>query len=228
MNKKKVSGPPDLGMLGLLAGMSETKVVWVTDFDSEAVIRFYDKFMQLEQDEEVQIIPVFINSYGGDVHALLAMRDMIKSSHKPVATIAVGMAMSCGASLLAAGTKDYRFAAPDAQILIHQVSGIAPGKADDIVEYAKVTAELNKTMFRNLATDCGRPLEEFEEEIHKKKNVDWTLKVGAAKRWGLIDHVGIPRPQHHPPTMFIGQQMAFDAARALHEASKSAKRRKKR
>lgn len=228
MNKKKLSGPEDLGMLGLLAGMSEEKTVWVTDFDSEAVIRFYAKFMQLERDEEVRIIPIFINSYGGDVHALLAMRDMIKSSHKPVATIAVGMAMSCGASLLAAGTKDYRFAAPDAQILIHQVSGIAPGKADDIVEYAKVTADLNKTMFRNLAVDCGRDIDEFEKEIHKKKNVDWTLKVGAAKRWGLIDHVGIPRPQHHPSEMYIGQQPSFETSRAIHEAAKSAKRRRKR
>lgn len=228
MNKKPKAVGPELGLLGLLSGMSDTRAVWVTDFDSDAVIRFYDKFMHLEIDEEVKIIPVFINSYGGDVHALLAMRDLIKTSHKPVATIAVGMAMSCGASLLAAGTKDYRFAAPDAQILIHQVSGIAPGKADDIVEYAKVTAELNKTMFRNLAKDCGRPLEEFEDEIHKKKNVDWTLKVGAAKRWGLIDHVGVPRPQHHPPEMFIGSQMPFDAQRLLHESAKSAKRRRKR
>jgi len=227
MNKTESSGP-DLGMLGLLAGMNDTKAVWVTDFDSEAVIRFYDKFIQLERDEEVQIIPVFINSYGGDVHALLALRDLIKSSPKPVATIAVGMAMSCGASLLAAGTKGYRFAAPDTQILLHQVSGVAPGKASDIVEYAKVTADLNKTMFKNLASDCGRSSEEFEREIHKKKNVDWTLKAGAAKRWGLIDHVGIPRPQHHPPVMYIGNAPSFEQQRTMHEMAKSAKRRKKR
>jgi ATP-dependent Clp protease, protease subunit len=225
----KNNGNADMGLTGLMSMMDESKCVWVTEFNSEAVIRFYEKFMKLEMDDEVRIIPVFINSYGGDVYALIAMRDMIKSSPKPVATIAVGMAMSCGASLLAAGSKDYRFASPDAQILIHQVFGIAPGKVADLIESAKVTADLNKTMFRNLAKDSGRTVEEFEKEIHKRKNVDWTLKASAAKRWGLIDHIGIPRPHVQPSMMFLGNAVPYEDAKAMEDDMKrSSKRRKKR
>src|SRR5690554_4690500 len=83
--------------------------IWVTNFDTESVTDFYEKFVEWEANPLVETIPVYINSYGGQVFSLVAKRDLIKTSVKPVSTIAVGKAMSCGASLLAAGTKGYRF-----------------------------------------------------------------------------------------------------------------------
>jgi ATP-dependent Clp protease, protease subunit len=217
----------DADLMAMLGMSDDSKSVWVMEFDGPSAKQFYTQFMKLERDDEVRIIPVFISSYGGEIYALTAMRDLIKSSHKPVATIAVGMAMSCGASLLAAGSKGYRFASPDTQILIHQASGFAPGKASELEEFAKVMKDLNNTMFKNLAKDTGRDIEEFEKEIHRRKNVDWTLKASAAKRWGLIDHIGIPRPQNHPPMMFIGNNESYDSKIAMETAAKAAKRPKK-
>ena len=220
----------DLQLMRMLAGAPDSKVLWVTDFDSESVIRFYEKFMDLEKDMETQIIPVFINSYGGEVYALTAMRDLIKSSHKPVATVGVGMAMSCGASLLAAGTKGYRFAAKDIQILIHQVSSFSLGKTSDITESAKVVAGLNKKMFQNLAEDTGKTLKDFEDKIQSKHNADWTLTASAARQWGMVDHIGIPRTNSAPPSMFLGNMPTFDQQNDMAEAEKQAnqpKRKKK-
>ena len=172
---------------------NDSDIIWVTDFNSEAVIAFYEKFIELEQRNDIQVIPVFINSYGGEIYALTAMRDLIKSSPKPVATVGVGMAMSCGASLLAAGTKGFRFASENTHIMIHQVSGVAPGKSADILEYASVISELNNGIISMLSSDSGSPITKLEKEIKKRNNADWTLSAQEAKKWGFIDSVGIPR-----------------------------------
>ena len=64
-------------------------------------------YLQSEDpDKEVQI---FINSPGGMVTAGLAVYDTMRYVATPVTTICMGMAMSFGAVLLAAGTKGRRF-----------------------------------------------------------------------------------------------------------------------
>jgi len=188
---------------------NDKSAIWVTDFSQDSVIDFYDSFTEMEKDTEIQVIPVFISSYGGEVYALTAMRDLIKSSHKPVATIAVGMAMSAAASLLASGTKGCRFASPDAHIMIHQVSGMAPGKTADVVESAAVISALNRLLLQNLAKDSGNSLKKIEKAITSKNNADWTLTAEDAKSWGIVDHIGIPRLLKESSPMILIQTKPF-------------------
>ena len=49
-----------------------------------------------------------------------------------VSTICMGMAASMGAFFMAGGAKGKRFALRNAEIMIHQPSGGAPGQASDI------------------------------------------------------------------------------------------------
>jgi len=75
------------------------------------------------------------------------MLEVISQSPVPVATIAVGKAMSCGATLLAAGTKGMRYAAPNSTILVHDVSGFTGGKAEDMVNMVEHLKKLKNKMF---------------------------------------------------------------------------------
>ena len=174
-------------------GSNRPSSVWVTDFNTDSIKKFYEDFVEIEQNPMTDIVPIFINSYGGQVYSLIAKRDLIKSSNKPVATICLGKAMSCGASLLAAGTKGLRFASPDSRILIHQVSSMTLGKASDIKEDAAQVQALNEMMMKNLANDMGVSLNRLKNEIRKRDNADWTLTAEEAKKWGIIDHIGVPR-----------------------------------
>jgi ATP-dependent Clp endopeptidase proteolytic subunit ClpP len=171
----------------------EESNIWVTEFDQDSVQEFYEKFMQWEANPMITTIPIYINSPGGVVYALTAKRDLIKTSVKPVSTIAVGAAMSCGASLLASGTKGARFASPDTRILIHQVSNMHRGKTSDIIEDARQTQSLNEMMLRNLAEDTGNSVAKFKNEIKNRENTDWTMTAEEALKWKLIDGIGIPR-----------------------------------
>jgi ATP-dependent Clp protease protease subunit len=134
-----------------------------------------------------------ISSYGGEAYTMLAMRDMIKSSSKPVATIAIGKAMSSGAFLLAAGSKGLRFASPDTAIMIHEVAAGVIGKTAEITETADTIKALNHKVIANLAIDCDKSYKYIESFLYSKKNADMMMTPVEAKRMGLIDNIGIPR-----------------------------------
>jgi ATP-dependent Clp protease, protease subunit len=63
-----------------------------------------------------------------------------------IATIVVGIAMSLGALLLAAGAKGKRMALPNAKILIHQLWGGFEGQATDIEIHAREVIALKRRM----------------------------------------------------------------------------------
>ena len=177
----------------------KTPYIWVNEFTEAAVKSFYEDFFELEADPTITLIPIFIDSYGGSVDGLFAMRDLIKNSEKPVATICVGKAMSAGAGLLASGHKGLRFMAKDAEVMIHELSTGFWGKNQDIQSTAKWTEKLNKRLLKNLAEDMDQPIKLLEAELHKQKNADWYLSSREAKKWGVVDYIEIPRIMYREP-----------------------------
>src|SRR6202142_27500 len=86
----------------------------------------------LESENPSKDISFYINSPGGVVTAGLAVYDTMQYIRSPVSTVCVGMAASAGSLLLTAGAKGKRDALPNSQVMIHQPSGGAQGKATDI------------------------------------------------------------------------------------------------
>ena len=84
--------------------------------------------MALAHSTGQKVIPVVIDSYGGQVYSLMSMIAAIESAELPVATIVEGKAMSCGAVLLSFGEQGMRFADPHATVMIHDVSSGGYGK----------------------------------------------------------------------------------------------------
>ena len=187
MSKNCMDGPTQVPVF------DDENCIWVEEFTDRGVREFYNKFMQFECDSSVAIIPIVVSSHGGEVHCLLAMRDLIKSSCKMVATIALGKAMSAGASLVASGTPGLRFASPDTCLLIHEMSAGSIGKTQDIQVNTKAITALNKLLLNNLANDIGKPVKMIQDKLDALKNADWFLTAPQAKKLGLIDHIGIPR-----------------------------------
>ncbi|HEY1049766.1 MAG TPA: ATP-dependent Clp protease proteolytic subunit, partial [Prosthecobacter sp.] len=92
----------------------------------------------LQMQDPKKDINIYVNSPGGSVTAGLAIYDTMQFLTCDVATYSIGLVASMGAVLLAAGTKGKRYALPNSDIMIHQVSGGARGTASDVertVEY---------------------------------------------------------------------------------------------
>jgi ATP-dependent Clp protease protease subunit len=90
------------------------------------------QFLFLQMAEPAKDIHLYINSPGGSVSAGLAIYDTMQFVSCDIHTYVIGMAASMGAVLLCAGTKGKRFALPNSDIMIHQVSGGAQGTASDV------------------------------------------------------------------------------------------------
>jgi len=144
------------------------------------------QLLHLESEDPEKDISVYVNSPGGDVYAGLAIYDTLTFVKPDVRTICVGIAMSIGAVLLAAGTKGKRSALPNAKILIHQVwSPGFGGQASDVEIRAREVIDLKKRIEQILADHTGQPLERIAEDTDR----DHFMSAQEALEYGLIDEV---------------------------------------
>lgn len=169
----------------------EPIVIRVNKFDEESAAKFSNQ-MSAAQSTGQTIIPVVIDSYGGQVYSLMAMIASIKASSIPVATIVEGKAMSCGALLFSYGTPGYRFMDKHATIMIHDVSSGARGKIEEIKADAKEGDRLNQLVYREMAANCGKEPEFFLKQIHDRSHADWYLDAEEAQTIGLANHLRVP------------------------------------
>jgi ATP-dependent Clp protease protease subunit len=167
-------------------------IVTVNKFDEQSADDFRNKF-SMAQNTGQKVVPVVIDSYGGQVYSLMSMISTIRSSPLPVATIVEGKAMSCGAVLLTCGQEGMRFMDPDATVMIHDVASGQYGKNEEIKASAAETDRLNKKIFQIMARNCGKPDDFFLKEIHKRGHADWFLEVDECKEIGLVNHARVPK-----------------------------------
>jgi ATP-dependent Clp protease protease subunit len=166
-------------------------VVRVNKFDEESAKEFAQS-MSLAQNTGQPIIPVVIDSYGGQVYSLMSMIGNIKSSKVPVATIVEGKAMSCGAILFSFGAKGHRYMCPDATLMIHDVSSGTFGKIEELKADVREAERLNKRVYEMMAKNCEKPPDYFLKLIHEKGHSDWFLDSDEAMKHGLANHNRVP------------------------------------
>ena len=140
-------------------------------------------FLQMEDGKKD--INLYINSPGGSVTAGLAIYDTMQFLTCDVNTYCIGMAASMGAVLLAAGTRGKRFALPNSDIMIHQVSGGAQGTASDVERTVEYMYKLKKRLIRILADSTGKS----EEVVKNDSDRDYYMTASEAKEYGLVDVV---------------------------------------
>ena len=143
----------------------------------------------LEGDDPDKDINLYINSPGGSVSAGLAIYDTMQYIKCEVSTICIGLAASMGAFLLAAGAKGKRKALPNAEIMIHQVSGGAQGQATDINIQAEQILKIKRRLNEILAARTGQTIERVTQDTER----DNYMSAEEARAYGLIDEVFPPR-----------------------------------
>ena len=167
-------------------------IIRVNKFNEEAAKKFAQEIAQAHNTGQ-KVIPVVIDSYGGEVYSLMAMISSVNHAEIPVATIVEGKAMSCGAILFSFGEDGKRFMDPDATIMIHDVSSMERGKVEEIKASAEETERLNNVVYRMMASNCGKEEDYFLKIVHKKGHADWFLNAATAKRHKLANHLRVPK-----------------------------------
>ena len=167
-------------------------IIRVNKFDEDSA-RTFAIDMARAHNTGQSIIPIVIDSYGGQVYSLMSMISAINASELPVATIVEGKAMSCGVILFSCGSEGLRFITPEATLMIHDVSSGAWGKNEEIQASAKETKRLNKIIYEVLSDNCRKPRDYFWKEVQRRGRADWFLTPKKAKKLGLADRIGMPK-----------------------------------
>ena len=165
-------------------------IIRVGEIDDDGSLAF-SKEMEKAHLTGQLVIPVVIDSYGGDAYALLSMVAQIKSSRIPVITIVEGKAMSAAAFLFSYG--EHRFMAERAILMLHDVSTTSEtGKTHEAVADATETARLHEDLFKEVARNCGKPDRHFLDGLDQRKHAEWYLTAKEAKVHGFISTIGLP------------------------------------
>lgn len=166
-------------------------IIRVKDFTVEAVEKFSDSMSQAHGTGQ-KIIPVVVDSYGGECFGLQSMISIIKTSKIKVATIVEGKAMSCGAYLFSYGAQGYRFMAPDAVVMIHEASGWTFGKTSEIKSFSDFLTKYETQANEALAANCGKDPSYFTKLIHDNNHADLWMDAKECLKHGLANHIRVP------------------------------------
>jgi len=143
------------------------------------------QLLHLESEDPDKDISIYINSPGGSVYAGMAIYDTMQFIKPDVSTICVGIAMSMGALLLAAGAPGKRMALPNAKVMIHQLSGGFSGQSSDIEIHAREALKMRRQLDEIIAKHTGQPIEKVSADTER----DYFMSAVEAKEYGIIDDV---------------------------------------
>lgn len=147
--------------------------------------RLCNSLLLLSAEDPDSDIRLLINSPGGSVPGMLAIRDCMRSLANDVATVNIGMAYSAGQFLLSSGTRGKRYAMPHSKVLLHQGSAGIGGTAMDIAIQADDLRQTRDTVLALIAEDTGRSVETVE---HDSRRDSW-YDARQALEYGFVDHV---------------------------------------
>lgn len=146
------------------------------------------QLLYLEAEDPDKDINLYINSPGGMVTAGLAVYDTMQYIRCPITTICMGMAMSFGALLLAAGSKGRRYALPHSRVMIHQpliYGGGISGTVSDIDIETRELVDTKTKLIDILAKHSGQTSDRVRQDTER----NFYMSAEEAKKYGIIDEV---------------------------------------
>jgi ATP-dependent Clp protease protease subunit len=155
----------------------------VLDDDNGTVLAA--QLLTLADEDPAADVALWINSPGGSVPSMLAIRDVMRIIPCDVTTLALGIACSAGQFLLSAGTQGKRYALPHSRILMHQGSAGIGGSAVEVELQAADLRQTRDTVLGLIAQDTGRPMDQvFEDSRH-----DHWYSAAEARDYGFVDAI---------------------------------------
>ena len=160
------------------------KIFLWSDVNDESAKAVVTRLISLDIENPREEIVLYINSPGGSVTEGMAIYDAMLAIEAPVSTVCMGMAMSMGSFLLAAGAPGRRFAWPHARIMIHQplIMGTVTGTATDLDIRAKETIRLRGELNELYAKHTGQDVEKIANDTDR----DFFMSAQEAKEYGLL------------------------------------------
>lgn len=174
----------------LYSRMLKDRIIFLSgDFTESMADSMVAQLLFLEANDSVKDIYMYINSRGGLIDAMYAIYDTMQYIKPEIVTVGYGTIASAGSFILAAGTKGKRFALPNTNIMIHELSGGTGGKFQDVRVAYKHMERLYSKMAGHYVELTGQTLKRVKTDMER----DFHMTPEEAKKYGLIDGVEYKR-----------------------------------
>ena len=164
----------------------EERIIFLNKkIDDECARETIEKLLKLDIHNH-RDITMYINSPGGSVSAGLAIYDTMNMIKSDVSTICIGRTASMASILLVNGAKGKRYILPNAEVMIHEVSGYSMGKLTEMQDKLKHSKSLNFKLWKILSNKTNKSMSEIKKDITRK---DSWLNAKEALKYGFVDKI---------------------------------------
>ena len=168
-----------------------TPMLWIKEFNFEMASIFAKQLSDYEADDSVKEIFMYISSYGGEVMPLVAMIDAMLSCSKPIHSIILGSAASCGA-ILAIAAPGKRFIGELSSLHIHHVRAMVYEDLPGIEQEANTLNKIESKLIKAIAKRSGKTMTEIRNKL-KEETREWHVTSEQALEWNFVDVIGLPK-----------------------------------
>ncbi len=166
--------------------MIEERIIYLNgEINNASSKDIIEQLLYLNAKDSKKDISLYINSQGGTVLDGLAIYDTINYIKCDVVTVCIGKCASMGAIILLSGKKGKRYALPNSEVMIHEVSSGTRGSVSVMEVDVTHSQKLNEKIKKIIAYHTNKKLKEIEKDIQKDK---W-LSASEAKEYGIVDDV---------------------------------------
>ena len=154
------------------------------DINSKTASDVVAKLLYLDSENN-EDITIYINSPGGEISSGFMIYDTMNFIKSDIQTISLGTSASMAAILLLAGTKGKRKILPNSNVMLHDLSGGAKGKFQDIMIEVKEMNKIHEKIFNIIKENTNLTEQQIEENL---KNDFWLTSEEALK-YGIVDKI---------------------------------------
>lgn len=174
----------------LYSRLLKDRIIFIGNpFDAQLANSVVAQLLFLESASQEDDIYMYINSPGGLITSMYAIYDTMNYIKPDIVTVGFGQCASAGSFILASGAKGKRYALPNAEIMIHELSGGARGKATDLEIELKRAMVIKEKMAKHFSEMTGQLIEKIKKDMER----DYYMDPDEAKEYGLIDSVQFSR-----------------------------------
>lgn len=132
-------------------------------------------------------IKLIVSSYGGSVHEMFGLIDLIRTLECPIHTVALGKIMSAGTVITAAGAKGNRMIGSSTRVMLHSISGGVMGTMFQMENELKESRAMQETITKMLLRDTSLTKKQLDDIM--KQGHDHYYTAHEAVKLGIADKV---------------------------------------
>jgi len=171
---------------GLYKQMLKARAIFLSEtITDKTARRVQSSLLLLQQDNDKDVITMYINSPGGHADSGFAIYDFMRFIKPPVRTVVTGMCASAAVLPFLACGREKRYSLINARFLLHQPSTLIQGSASDVAINAEEIMKLRERYNTIVAQETGKSV----DQVTKDADRDFWLSAGAAKEYGLVGKV---------------------------------------